>query len=98
MIQDRLKNKHNDIQGLKKQSSELLNCAWEKGYVAGFNDGYATRREADKRPQGEWIRKVDDVGFVSYICSECGAEIEVEDSSDDKFCFNCGAKMKGGAV
>lgn len=48
------------------------------------------------REKGEWIRKVDDVGFVSYICSECGAEIEVEDPMDDKFCFNCGAKMKGG--
>ncbi len=50
-----------------------------------------------ERPQGKWIKKVDDAGFVSYICSECGAEIEVEDCSDDKFCFNCGAKMKGGA-
>ena len=51
----------------------------------------------EERPQGEWIKKVDDAGFVSYICSECGAEIEVEDPKDDKFCFNCGAKMKGGA-
>lgn len=51
-----------------------------------------------KRSPGKWIKKVDDAGFVSYICSECGAEIEVEDCSDDKFCFNCGAKMqKGGS-
>lgn len=49
-----------------------------------------------KRTQGKWIRKVDEAGFVSHICSECGAEIEVEDPKDDKFCFNCGAKMKGG--
>lgn len=49
------------------------------------------------RPQGEWIRKVDDVGFISHICSECGAEIEVEDPRDDNFCFSCGASMKGGA-
>lgn len=48
------------------------------------------------RPQGKWIRKVDEVGFISHICSECGAEIEVEDCSDDKFCFNCGAKMQKG--
>lgn len=48
------------------------------------------------RPTGKWIRKVDEVGFISHICSECGAEIEVEDCSDDKFCFNCGAKMKKG--
>lgn len=51
-----------------------------------------------KRSPGKWIKKVDDAGFVSYICSECGAEIEVEDTKDDKFCFNCGAKMqKGGS-
>ena len=54
------------------------------------------RIEPDK-PQGKWIRKVDDVGFISHICSECGAEIEVEDPIDDKFCFNCGAEMRGGA-
>ena len=47
-------------------------------------------------PQGEWIRKVDKAGFISHICSECGAEIEVEDPKDDKFCFNCGAKMQKG--
>jgi ribosomal protein L40E len=49
------------------------------------------------RPQGKWIRKVDEAGFISHICSKCGAEIEVEDPKDDKFCFNCGAEMKGGA-
>ena len=54
-------------------------------------------KEMTERPQGEWIRKVDEAGFISHICSECGAEIEVEDPKDDKFCFNCGAKMKGGA-
>ena len=48
MIQDRLHDKDKDIKGVQKQASELLACAWEKGYVAGFNDGYATRREADK--------------------------------------------------
>lgn len=48
MIQDRLHDKDNDIQGLKKQSSALLNCAWEKGYCAGHDDGYATGREAFK--------------------------------------------------
>lgn len=50
----------------------------------------------EERPQGEWIRKVDDVGFISHICSKCGIENEVEDPSDDKFCFNCGADMRGG--
>ena len=52
----------------------------------------------DKREQGEWLRKVDEAGFVSHICSECGAEIEVEDPKDDKFCFNCGADMRKGGT
>ena len=55
MIQDRLNDKEHDLQGVQKQSSELLSIAWQKGYQAGFNDGYATRREAEKRPQGEQI-------------------------------------------
>lgn len=57
--------------------------------------GYEAAEREYKRSPGEWIRKVDEVGFISYICSKCGAEIEVEDCSDDKFCFNCGADMKG---
>lgn len=65
-----------------------------KGKIEG---DYEIIGKYEERPQGEWMRKVDDAGFVSYICSECGAEIEVEDCSDDKFCFNCGAKMRGGA-
>lgn len=90
MIQDERKNKHNDIQGLKKQSSELLNCAWEKGYVAGFNDGYATRREADKRTHGmALIRSNLDMSNY-YICSECRRAIDFQDN----FCRNCGADMR----
>ena len=49
---------------------------------------------SNERPQGEWIKKVDDVGFISHICSNCGSEIEVEDPCDDKFCYSCGAEMK----
>ncbi len=51
-------------------------------------------RASKERPQGKWIKKTDDVGFISHICSECGAEIEVENPCDNKFCFNCGAKME----
>jgi hypothetical protein len=53
MIQNRLNDKEKDIQGLKKQTSSLLNCAWEKGYVAGFNDGYETGRQANEQLTGE---------------------------------------------
>ena len=44
--------------------------------------------------KGEWIKKIDHVGFVSYICSECGDELELEDCSDSYYCANCGAKMR----
>lgn len=60
-----------------------------------YLEGYKQGRKDFDRPQGEWIKKTDEVGFVSYICSKCGAELEVEDCSDDKFCFNCGADMRG---
>ena len=67
----------------------------DKAYSDGYMQGTCDCEHAHERPQGEWIRKVDEAGFISHICSECGAEIEVEDCSDDKFCFNCGAKMRG---
>lgn len=54
-------------------------------------------REAlkNERPQGEWIKKVDEVGFISYICSNCGFELELEDCSDSYYCTICGADMRG---
>ena len=54
MIQKRLHDKEKEIQGLKKQTSSLLNRAWEKGYVAGFDDGYETGKQAEKQ-QCKWI-------------------------------------------
>lgn len=44
----------------------------------------------DERPQGEKIKKKP-YGWV--YCSECDSLLEPQ----DKFCWNCGAKMKGGA-
>lgn len=72
----------------------LIDAAQTIIWCSKTSEGYPLM-DLRHREKGEWIRKVDDVGFVSYICSECGAEIEVEDPMDDKFCFNCGAKMKG---
>ena len=96
MIQKRLHDKDNDIQGLKKQSSALLNCAWEKGYVAGFNDGYATKREADKRPQGEWVDYSEE-GFIE--CPFCHKATTCEDNIEElHYCWNCGAKLWKGVA
>lgn len=95
MIQDRLNDKEHDIQGVQKQSSELLSIDWQKGYQAGFNDGYDTRREADQRLQGEWIVIHNALGETKYKCDQC--QHYVKPSDDKNFCPNCGAKMKGGA-
>ncbi len=64
---------------------------FKEGYKRAIIDG----KTNFSRPQGKWVKIVDGTGFVSHVCSECGAEIELEDCSDDKFCFNCGADMKG---
>lgn len=48
----------------------------------------------EERPHGKGIKKMDHVGFVSYICSECGDELELEDCSDSYYCANCGAEMR----
>lgn len=74
MIQDRLNDKEHDIRGVQKQSSELLSIAWQKGYQAGFDDGYATRREADQRPQGECkcvTCKYRSCEITEKPCKEC---------------------------
>lgn len=78
-----------------KEVADCQECAKEHEQLAEWLKDYKRLLE-EQRPQGEWIKKVDEAGFISHICSECGAEIEVEDPKDDKFCFNCGAKMKGG--
>jgi len=64
---------------------------FKEGYKQAIKDG----KTNFSRPQGEWIKKVDSVGFVSYNCSECGFELELEDCSDSYYCTHCGAKMKG---
>lgn len=67
-------------------------------FRSGWNEGLkrASRLLAKElRPEGEWIKKIDDVGFVSYICSSCGFRL-LEDCSNSYYCSDCGAKMKGG--
>ena len=89
--------------GIDVDKEELLKALkydrdqYDKGYLNGHIDGVLQGEKLYARPLGKWIRKVDEAGFISHICSKCGAEIEVEDCSDDMFCFNCGAYMKGGA-
>ena len=65
---------------------------WESYSTKPWKEAY--ERGKAERPPGEWMKKVDDVGFISYICSSCGFELELEDCSDSYYCTNCGAKMK----
>lgn len=87
MIQKRFHDKEKEIQGLKKQTSSLLTRAWEKGYVAGFDDGYETGRDAYGQ-QGEPIikckdckyqvkewrvnRRIKEKGYWAYGCKHFG--------------------------
>lgn len=51
------------------------------------------------RPEGHWIRfKEFENGYLHIKCSNCGQYWSVADHGKIfKFCFNCGAAMKGGA-
>lgn len=64
---------------------------FKEGYKRAIIDG----KTNFSRPKGEWIKKVDKVGFISNICSNCGTELEYENPCQDHFCYNCGADMKG---
>ena len=55
MTEEALKNKESSLRGLKKQASELIECAWLKGYVAGAEDGYKTGRKA-----GPYINELEE--------------------------------------
>lgn len=66
---------------------------WEQGYECGKNE----------RLQGEWKYHKGDRLFLPYMeCSNCkvqdllGKLTKKEYREVNHFCFNCGAKMKGG--
>ena len=63
-------------------------------FKAGYRQAVLDGKTNFSRPQGKWIKKVDDVGFISYICSNCGFELELEDCSDSHYCTICGADME----
>lgn len=46
MNQERRKDKEHDVKGMKKATALILERCWEKGYAAGFDDGYKTGRSA----------------------------------------------------
>lgn len=77
-----------------------------KDQIAGaYNEGYMCgSREAEKKERkGEWKYHKGDRLFLPYMeCSNCkvqdslGKLTKKEYREVNHFCFNCGAKMKGG--
>ena len=65
---------------------------WVKRDADDFIDAW-NKRSAD-RPQGEWIW-VEHPVFERCKCSLCGYCRQLKIPEPDKFCPNCGAKMKG---
>lgn len=67
--------------------------AWEQGYEAGLAQG------KHDRPQGEWINHRNDYGHNIADCSLCGKAMQWHDEDGDgipRYCWYCGASMKGG--
>lgn len=53
-----------------------------------------------ERPQGEWINHRNDYGHNIADCSLCGKATQWHDEDEDgvpRYCWYCGASMKGGA-
>ena len=76
-----------------------INTKLSVAYLKGRRQG-----QSDVRPQGEWKYHKGDRLFLPYMeCSNCkvqdllGKLTKKEYREVNHFCFNCGAKMKGGA-
>lgn len=69
---------------------------YSEDFIKGFECGAKRQFEADKkdRPQGEWIW-IEHSVFERCKCSLCGYCRQLKIPEPDKFCPNCGAKMKG---
>lgn len=59
-----------------------------------YLNGYELAKKMFKRPQGEWIRHIDDLfpEESTEECSVCHEEQRIT-GNDDNFCPNCGASM-----
>lgn len=69
---------------------------YRTAYFNGVEDGRATAR-----PKGEWINHRNDYGHNIADCSLCGKTMQWHDEDGDgipRYCWYCGASMKGGAT
>ena len=71
---------------IKTNSYGTLNAVAEHLYNVGYR----------KQKVGRWVHNEDHNAYESpYFCSECLADCT--DIRGENYCYNCGAKMKGGA-
>lgn len=92
-----LKNYHRE-DGTVPEEITLAIQALEIGevYITGedynlYMEGYKAGKKDFEPKQGEWICHSDNY-ITFYTCNRCNGF----GYKDDKFCNNCGAKMKGG--
>jgi RNA polymerase subunit RPABC4/transcription elongation factor Spt4 len=65
-------------------------------YTLGYQDGFLEGKKICERPQGEWIKHIDNL-FPEESTEECPFCHEEQRivGNDDNFCPNCGADMRG---
>lgn len=80
----------------EKEAADCFECATEHLQLATWLEELQELRKLQaERPQGEWIDYSEE-GFVE--CPFCHKATTCEDNIDElHYCWNCGAKMKGGA-
>ena len=71
-------------------------------YIRGLKTaiGFINNAQAVDRPQGEWINHRNDYGHNIADCSLCGKTMQWHNEDGDgipRYCWYCGASMKGGA-
>ena len=64
----------------------------DKLHDIAYKYGYEQAERDLKRPHGKWIPQTDHDGFTYWKCSECGKR---NDFAETKFCWDCGADMRG---
>lgn len=72
------------------------NCkSIQKNVINAIRNGTLLDKSA---PQGEWINHRNDYGNNIADCSLCGKAMQWHDEDEDgtpRYCWYCGAKMKG---
>ena len=81
---------------IDKAPTVVVNCKDCDGYEAGYSAGV---RDTE-RPHGAWINHRNDSGHNIADCSLCGKTMQWHDEDEDgvpRYCWYCGAAMKGSA-